>query len=157
MRRLTVRQVVWGFCLLGLAADVGAAGPFSKTEELNWEKDIHAARSVAVREGKPMLLVFGAEWCTFCKKMEKSTLANPQMVKYINSTFVPVHIDVDKDPRVAKILEVESLPCTIILSPQADLLGRIDGYENPADLYKKLTAAKQLQSRVSQTSTDTVE
>ena len=83
-----------------------------------------------------------------CKKLEKTTLRDPDMVRYINATFVPVHIDVDKQKRVAEILEVESLPCTIVLSPEADLLGRFEGFDKPAGLHKKLAAAKKLQGRV---------
>lgn len=151
MRLPVAKYVVLGMCLLGLWGSAAVAGPFSKPV-VEWQKDIHAAHELAVREQKPMLLVFGAEWCGFCKKLEKMTLANPQMVKYINSTFVSVHVDVDKDPQVARILEVESLPCTIVLSPDADLLGRIEGFESPSVFYRKLSAAKKLQVRVSQAS-----
>jgi thioredoxin-like negative regulator of GroEL len=157
MRPLNVRSWVWGMCLVVSAAGIGLAEPASTIEGLAWQKDLRTAREVAVRDKKPMMLVFGAEWCGYCKKLESTTLANPQMVKYINSTFVPVHIDVDKDPRVAKILEVESLPCTIILSAEADLLGRIEGFETPSSLYQKLAAARQVQARISQTGTQTPE
>lgn len=148
MHRRILRLVGVGVILVGtVATSAIAAEPVANG--LNWQPDLHTAHALAVRENKPLLLVFGAEWCGWCKKLEKSTLGDPQMVKYVNATFIPVHIDVDHQKKVAEILEVESLPCTIVLSPNADLLGRFEGFDKPAGFYKKLEAAKKLQDRVS--------
>ncbi|MGD9854341.1 MAG: thioredoxin family protein [Planctomycetaceae bacterium] len=147
MRRTDLRLAAVGLCLLGLSVGFLEAGENGKSG-LQWQPDLHTAHALAVRDNKPLLLVFGAEWCGWCKKLEKNTLGDPQMVEYINRTFVPIHIDVDQQKKVAEILEVESLPCTIVLSPEADLLGRFEGFDKPEGLYKKLAAAKQLQERV---------
>ena len=145
MRAIRKPQLL-GVILLGFCCSAAiAAGP---KNGLNWQSDIFAAHKVSVQQGKPMLLVFGADWCFYCKKLEKTTLAEPEMVQYINQNFVPVHIDVDKDKKVASILEVKSLPCTVVLSPNADLLGRIEGFEQAPSLYRKLAAAKQQQVRI---------
>lgn len=139
-----------GLLLLGLCGPMALAG--GPNNGLKWQSDIYAAHKASVRDRKPMLLVFGADWCVFCKKLEQTTLAEPQMVQYINQNFVPVHLDVDKDRKVASILEVTSLPCTVVLSPNADLLGRIEGYEKAPSLYRKLVAAKQQQALIAPTS-----
>lgn len=147
MRRTELRWAAVGLLVLGLGVGTNRAAEPAKTG-LKWQPDLRAAHAVAVRENKPMLLVFGAEWCGWCKKLEKTTLSDPQMVEYINRTFVPIHIDVDQQRKVAEILEVESLPCTIVLSPEADLLGRFEGFDKPEGLYKKLAAARQLLDNV---------
>lgn len=139
--RLWIGLVVLGIC--GSAAL--ASGP---KNGLSWQPDIFAAHQQSVQSGKPMLLVFGADWCVFCKKLERTTLAEPEMVQYINGNFVPVHIDVDKEKKVASILDVKSLPCTIVLSPNADILGRIEGFEKAPSLYRKLASAKQRQASI---------
>ena len=119
------------------AAQEAAAG-------VAWQPNLRAAHKVAVRDNKPLLIVFGAEWCHFCTKLETETLAHPALARYINTTYVPVHLDFDKDERVREILEVERLPCTILLTKDAEILDRFDGYMPPADIYKKLAAAKQV-------------
>lgn len=140
-KRLWICMIVAGIC----GSATFAAGP---KKHLNWQPDIYTAHQVSVREGKPMLLVFGAEWCVFCKKLEQTTLAEPEMVKYINTHFVPVHIDVDKEKKVASILEVKSLPCTVVLSPDADVLGRIEGFAKAPALHRKLADARRQQAEI---------
>lgn len=130
------------------AAAVLAAPPFfnksrDEAAEVRWQTNLQAAHRIAVAENKPIMIVFGAEWCGYCKKLEKQTLNSPEVAQYINETFVPVHLDLDKEQRVGEILEIQSLPCTVILSPNADLLGRIDGYFTPAPFQQKLVAARQ--------------
>lgn len=142
-------------CLLfwgGLfAADSHAADPTAATTGLAWQPDLHTAHKVAVREQKPLLLVFGADWCGFCKKLEQTTLEDKDLVRYINTSFVPVHLDADKDERICEILEVSSLPCTVILTPDADLLDKFIGYLDVAGYQRKLVAAQRLHARLQQT------
>jgi thioredoxin-like negative regulator of GroEL len=110
---------------------------------IKWQTDLHAAHRLSQQTGKPMLFVFGADWCTWCKKLEKTTLTDRELVAYINANFVPIHVDADRDPRVVKILEAEGLPCAVVLSPNADLLGRIEGFRDATAYRTALTTAKQ--------------
>jgi thioredoxin-like negative regulator of GroEL len=123
-----------------------------------WQANLRAAHRVAVRDNKPLLLVFGAEWCHFCTKLEQESLSHPALARYINDTYVPVHLDFDKDERVREILQVERLPCTILLTKDAEILDRFEGYMPPADIYRKLAAAKQVHLQlVEATGTATVQ
>lgn len=147
--RKTLGSAVLAMGLLVIVAATWGAGP--QKSNVAWQPNLHAAHKVSQKTGKPMLLVFGAEWCTFCKKLESQTLGNENLAKYINMNFVPVHIDVDEEPKVGEILEVSKLPCTIVLSPEADLLGRYEGFCQPNQFHQKLTAAQKLHREVQQT------
>jgi thioredoxin-like negative regulator of GroEL len=140
MRKLNLAAI-----LIGVLASVGtistrAAEPTKAA--IQWQAGLDEAHRLSLEQKKPMLLVFGAPWCHYCKKLEQTTLTNPDLVRYVNGNFVAVHIDVDEQQRVAKILEVESLPCTIVLSPDADLLGRFEGYKQPSEVYAELSKAR---------------
>jgi thiol-disulfide isomerase/thioredoxin len=131
------------FCCAALAMTIGpalAADP--PPGGIKWQTDINVAHRLSQQSNKPMLFVFGADWCTWCKKLEKTTLTNRELVHHINMHFVPVHIDADKDPRVVEILEAQALPCAVILSPNADLLGRINGFKDAPAYQAALTAAR---------------
>lgn len=150
MRR-GMRQGVGLVAVLLSASWAISAGKPQPKAAIGWQPDIFAAHKVSVRENKPMLLVFGAEWCGFCKKLEQTTLAEPDLAKYINENFVPVHLDFDKEERVVEILKVGPLPCTVVLSPQADLLEQFVGYMEAPGYYQKLAGAERLHARLRQT------
>ncbi len=153
MSRVLLTAVLLAFACLSSATF--AENPFAKGKQVEWESNIFDAHKRAKAENKPMLVVFGADWCTYCKKLEKETLNSPKMATYINESFVPVHLDADKDKKVAEILQVGNLPCSVILSPEADQLARIEGYFTVGPFYQKLTAAKQIHMKnIQQTSNE---
>jgi uncharacterized protein YyaL (SSP411 family) len=126
-----------------LAAGFPGVGP-----RVKWQTDLHAAHRVSVANDRPMLLVFGADWCGYCKKLEQKTLGRSPVAEFVNAAFVPVHIDFDRDPRIAEVLEIKSLPCTVVLSPEADLLGRLDGYVEHEEYKQVLEQALELRARI---------
>jgi thioredoxin-related protein len=142
-------SVVWGtgaaaksrFIRRISAAKPRATAPLPPSEAIHWQHDLRTAQRFSAATGRPMLVVFGAPWCTYCKKLEAETLGHPSLASYINTEFVPVHLDFDKDRRAAQILEVQSLPHCVILSAQADLLGSVEGYVRPPEFTKALHQA----------------
>jgi thioredoxin-related protein len=123
--------------------------------KLKWQTNLKAAHKLAVQQDKPMMIVFGASWCTFCHKLERETLSDRQTVAFIEREFIPVHLDFDKERKIAKILEAESLPCTVILTPDADLLGRSIGYAEPKEYRATLTAALDKRTEIQQAANST--
>jgi len=97
-------------------------------QPIQWFHDLPSAHRASMATGRPMLIVFGASWCTYCRKLEAEVLAQPVLSKFINTNFIAVHLDFEKDRRIAQVLEVKSLPTSVILNPEADLLGTIEGY-----------------------------
>ncbi len=128
--------------LAGLAAWSAAQGaiPGSRSK-INWRKDLRSAHDAAVETDKPLLLVFGASWCTFCHKMHRETFTDRNLIALIEREFIPITLDFDKETKVVEVLEVEQLPCTVVLSPQADLLLKFVGFAKADAYQKKLQAA----------------
>ena len=143
----------------GLALVVLAAVSFSTTvsaeepsnSQIQWHNNLKTAHQVSTQTNKPMLVMFDASWCGYCRKMKQQTLSDPKMIRYVNETFVPVSLNFDRDKRVAEILNVQSIPCTVVLSPDVDLLARVVGYTETSALHTKLESARALQARLQQT------
>lgn len=117
---------------------------------IHWLHDLRTAHRFSVATGRPMLVVFGASWCTYCKKLEAEVTANPTLTNYINTAFVPVHLDFERDKRAAEILEVKSLPMTVVLSPDADLLASVEGYVKPTQYGQALQQAVEFHQSLAQ-------
>ncbi len=122
----------------------------SSKPAIQWQTDLKAARDIAVKQNRPMLVVFDADWCSYCRKMERTTLSEPEMISQINKDFVPVHLNLDDHGRVAEILEVKRIPCTVALSPRADLLGRLTGYVGLKQYGESLDRVLELHRKVDQ-------
>jgi thioredoxin-related protein len=99
-----------------------------QAEPIQWLHDLKSAHRASVSSGRPMLIVFSGPKCFYCRKLENEVFTHPTVSRYINRGFVPVHLDLAKNREAAEILEVTSLPTTIILSSDADLLGSVEGF-----------------------------
>ena len=130
------------------AAQIASAA--TGATKVQWQKSLKAAQKLALQQDKPMMVVFGASWCTFCHKLDRETFADKRIASFIEREFIPVHLDFDKEPKVAKILEVERLPCTVFLTPQADLLLRTEGFANPKDFQTTLTSVLDKRTEIQQ-------
>ncbi len=149
-RWYSLRSLALLFIVCAIATQSSAARPASPPKKVQWQTDLDAAHKLSLKTGKPMLVIFTARWCRFCTKLKENTIEHPKMVDYVNSNFVPVMLNFDREKRVVKILEVQSIPCTVVLSPQADLLGKLVGYVPPSEMRKTLAKSRQLQDRIQQ-------
>lgn len=83
---------------------------------------------------KLVLVDFYAEWCQPCKKMKPYL---EEIAKEKATTVEIVRIDVDKNPEIAKSLQIEELP-TLLLYKDNGIIWRNIGYIEKADVEKKL-------------------
>ncbi len=137
------------------AATFTCAGPLAQifqtqpvSQEVQWRTDLNAAHEESILKNRPMLIVFEADWCAYCKKMKGSTLSDNGVAGDVNDNFIPVHLNLEDHSKIAEILEVNRIPCTIALSPRADLLGRVVGYVDTVQYRETLGRVRALQARV---------
>ncbi len=66
---------------------------------LSWEE----AMDKTELEPKKILVDIYTEWCTWCKKMEQTTFADPDLVEYLNDNYYSIKFDAQsKKPIVYK-------------------------------------------------------
>ena len=97
-----------------------------------------------------MLIVFGAAWCGPCQALKSRTLQDARLANYVNQAYVPVYLDFDAHTKLAKILEVNRVPTTMMLTPNADLLGRHVGFADSNEYSHWLRDAEILRMQVRQ-------
>jgi len=117
---------------------------------IQWSYDIKAAYKVAAKQKKPLVIVVGGPGCGYCKLMDQNTLCDPALVDFVNKRFVAVHLDYERNRKECEILQVESLPTTIVLSTDAEVLGEMVGYRDKSKfrigLNDALKASQELQT-----------
>ncbi|KKK66611.1 hypothetical protein LCGC14_2962350, partial [marine sediment metagenome] len=86
-----------------------------KAEEAVWHRSLPQAMAEAQRRSTLILVDAYAEWCGWCKKLEKDTLENPEVQERLRA-FVLLKIDTDKQPGLARRFGVTGLPTTLILN-----------------------------------------
>ncbi len=68
--------------------------------DVQWGTDIDAALKTAKNNDKILMIDFMADWCPPCRKMEKETFSDHDVIKKIGN-FIPVRIDVDDNQDIA--------------------------------------------------------
>jgi len=102
-----------------------------------WTASLAKARKTAQQQNRPILLDLYAEWCGPCKEMLRTTYKDRQVVERAKQ-FVPVLIDVDKQPELAAKYGVNALPTVIFLNAKGQLIRKEVGYHD-TDEFLKLT------------------
>lgn len=65
-------------------------------EKITWVSLQEAEKIQAKNPEKPMFIDVYTDWCGWCKKMDKSTFMDKEVVKYLNNNFIPVKFDAEQ-------------------------------------------------------------
>ncbi len=80
------------------------------------------------KEKKKIFLNFYADWCQYCKVMDKSTFADSSVVNYLNENFIAVRVNADRDRKVAADYQVKGLPVSWFITENGENIGSQPGY-----------------------------
>ena len=108
-------------------------------EPVSWQSWGRQVFTLAARLDRPILLYIGADECHWCAVMDRETYADATLGALIDSLFVPVRLDRDEHPDVARRYEVavqlltglRGYPLTVFLTPDGSAF--FGGSYFPAD------------------------
>lgn len=126
---------------------------FSFGQNIKWLKVDEASSAIKSDPKKPILLTFYTDWCGFCKKMEKETFVDKDVVDYINANYIPVRFNAETTDMVnflginysyVKAAKANylayvltggrlSYPSTVVIDNKGISERIIFGYRSPAD------------------------
>lgn len=109
------------------------------------------------KKPKKIFIDVYTDWCGWCKKMDKETFLNPQVVEYINKNYYPVKFNAEQKepvtfkgqefvstdpakPKSAHQLAIALLkqelryPSYVILDGESEWLYKVKGYKTSEDL-----------------------
>ena len=92
------------------------------TLPINWYEWDDESFRLADALDLPVMLYVTAPWCEPCHLMERTTLADPQVVEAINAGFIPIMVDADKRPDVDARYSLGGWPTTAFLDAAGEVL-----------------------------------
>ncbi|MFO7890484.1 MAG: protein-disulfide reductase DsbD [bacterium] len=102
-----------------------------------WISDDEKGFSIALRENKPLIVDFYAEWCAACKELDEKTWSDPQVKKRL-SEFVPVKLDITKRNNQSKKFRekynIYGMPTVIFFNSSGKEVTRFEGFKSPQEV-----------------------
>jgi thiol:disulfide interchange protein len=125
----------------------GDGSPARKHGPITWTDSLDRAQKTAAKEKKVVFVDFYAEWCGPCQEMLHTTYRDRQVVAQ-SRKFVPVLINVDKQPKLAEKYGVEAIPTVVFLDARGKVLRKETGYHEAREFLKMTNEVlKQVSSR----------
>ncbi|MEM6290924.1 MAG: DUF255 domain-containing protein [Myxococcota bacterium] len=143
----TLGIALWG-CLAACAPQADSsttAPPAAAHVQTQWAPWDAGTFTRANAEDRIILINVVASWCHWCHVMDEQTYADPEVVQLLREHFVTVRVDSDARPDVAERYREWGWPATAILSPTAQPVVELRGYQAPrrfAALLRELIAER---------------
>lgn len=93
--------------------------------QVTWEKFNMHGMNQAVKEHRPIVIKFTADWCAYCIQMQRTTFADPRVVKALG-LFKTMKVDMTKPTRKLRMIQrnmgVTGLPTVVFIDGDGDLM-----------------------------------
>jgi thioredoxin-like negative regulator of GroEL len=124
------------------AAFAPAGATAAEPTAIRWRTDYNAARKEAQEKGLPILVDVGTDDCFYCQKLETTTFKDTGIAKMLTGQFVPLKIDGNKEPGLARALSVQVYPTIVLAGPDGKIHHILQGYQTADQLrdYMKQSA-----------------
>jgi thioredoxin-related protein len=90
----------------------------------------------AKAQKKKIYINFHADWCGYCHKMERETFKDSKVIAFLNTNYIPIRINSDKEKNLARQYHVRGLPDNIFMEEGGQSIGNQPGYLGPSDFLK---------------------
>ena len=115
---------------------------------LSWLHSYDQAVKLAKQEGKNIMVFVEAEHCPFCEEMRREVLSDPDVVKALEHSFVPVRLEINDRAIRQHFPHTSVTPTTYFVTPRGEILMDIVGRINAEFFYWRLDAAEREAARI---------
>lgn len=110
-----------------------------REDTIAWVEDYYAGLETARRQNKPILLAFYKQFTPMSTDTLRHTYTDRGVIEYVEAVFIPILINVDEQPEIARRYKINYYPTHYIKRPDSDkLFGPLLGYDPPGLFIKKL-------------------
>ncbi|MEA1946816.1 MAG: thioredoxin family protein [Thermodesulfobacteriota bacterium] len=109
-------------------------------KEIQWIEDYDKGLTAAEKLNKPAVLVLYTDWCSYCKKLFKTTLVDPR-IKMMKDDFVWVKVNSGKQKELKALYGQKGFPMTVLLDTHGEVIGSIKGFRPANEFMVELKKA----------------
>lgn len=114
--------------------DNKASKKAAAAKEITWESSWKEATAKAKATGKPIMLDFYTDWCTWCKRLDRDVYSHPAIISQLGSRMIFLKVNPERSPaenNLALRYKAGAFPTVVVLDSQKNEKGRIEGYQPP--------------------------
>ena len=101
-------------------------------EIIPWRTDFAAAQKESAATHKPVMLYLTATWCGPCQSLRGTTWADTSVDKALRD-YVPVKVDVDEHPDIARQYGGDAIPRFVVIDQSGTVEKATEGALPPED------------------------
>ena len=93
-----------------------------KEETIQWRSWNAAAFQEAREQAKPIFLSISSVWCHWCHVLDEEGFTHPEVIRRLNTDFIPVRVDSDKRPDINSRYNMGGWPTVAILDADGEVM-----------------------------------
>jgi thiol:disulfide interchange protein DsbD len=96
-----------------------------------WINEFDRGLDTSKKTGKPLVVLFTADWCPACQELKKDALSRTDVSDALKADFTPVKVDLtdqhSENGRIAQTFGVSGIPTIIMFDTKGQQVDRVSG------------------------------
>lgn len=134
-------------CLLGHILPTSQALGADDDQKILWRSTLAEAQIEAKSVDRLLWIQFTGPWCINCRRMDRSTFNQTNLIRRSREDFVAVKLRSDEYESLAQSLGLSTLPATVIVRPDGNVVEKMEGYADAEEFDRFLAGILRQEGR----------
>jgi thioredoxin-related protein len=117
-------------CLLVIGFMITTTAGHTASNSVKWYS-FDEGMALGQSQEKRIFMHFWAEWCGYCRRMEKKTFSNSAVIAKLNENFISIKVNYDREKRLVTTFKVAGFPDNWFFSKDRKDIKHQPGYIPP--------------------------